>query len=1240
MVGRRSVASTVTNGGHNGESHDNVPPPSTLAAQLVREHAPETRRAVSNPSAAFSQLLNEILHNDSTPETDSQVNYKAISVVVQFGLDILSVDDDPFAQEAGLLSQARDSISVIEITIKRQPELLFFTQNDGQSAPMAIWLFARLLKAAIHPKYRDLQLQVSSFLATMAEILSRSLDYWQYAKAIHRLYQDAVDDINDRLEEQPRLSAKAASSLNISLPAARSVNRLCQGSGVAMTISSDAQVTVSNLRDVVDVGLMLVDACGTFCREAPDQAGRGLLKWTKEAASLLKRSIEHNRDILGSDYDACSARYLNISDDLGQMYDLKGFGTRPSLANSRGPESHGAEYIPATSIALDELLKELAAMTTNGASQPRIPKRTYTGLEESERERLWSVLIMIPRSPAISTGSLKHYGALLESLLDHPELKSSARCRVLAAQAVHSYAQNSRTDDYLDLSTSSLGRWCVKSLTHASRELRASAARALVAFLREDLPVDIRDNNRREALATFRQLSTRSETSQHETLVHTWGQVVLTCGDRERNLALLQLVDYLGHGNPLISGLAAYEMERIAEALNVDPEKLLRPYWKSIAVAAVRDLMSVPQKTRLLADFLRRTVDQFLLSTQADTIPFLVLTKKKDILRRIAAARSAAIVGGRATGNGAGKNGAKTTGAAASIQNIIVQPRSNLAGVLALLLCQRSEDLDPEEYITAVLSDCVPEWTEQEISSLIRLEPFLVVAEMLKTTGDEEDPGRKPALYKAIQDLAVIIERKSTSSRSRPAKLLGNFFETHVLGIMTQFSNTIERNDEFAIQQEKARCLKGIEEMVNLARTHIDIAIPQIRACLQSAIDQGGLIDPAISAWLALMSSLDGDDVVHLLGHLFSIVVQHWFSISPDIQQKTYDTVAYLLKTHSDAIRDEVIMIPSLADIPLMSKFEAELSRLKSGETPQRFLQSFVGRLQDENASIVLQAGRELHIWLEQNQSFVHDGAVSEPPMPIVVTATRSLLDACVKYNNSNPAISDVCAKCLGVVGCLDPNRIESNVIEPHMLMLSNFEQSREVCTWVAALFTDVLVPAFKSATNARAQGFLAWVMQELLKFVKFENIDAARLRSSQTSTSNEVWLKIPENTRNILTPFMSSSYVLSSNMNVQPANYPIFALSVKHGEWIRKWVYDMLWRGKGDNPRQLFKTLARVILAHDISIAKFLLPYVALNIVLGGDVREVQQVGQEMLVVLSTESTEPAEQEVLRQCSEVIASA
>jgi serine/threonine-protein kinase ATR len=383
---------------------------------------------------------------------------------------------------------------------------------------------------------------------------------------------------------------------------------------------------------------------------------------------------------------------------------------------------------------------------------------------------------------------------------------------------------------------------------------------------------------------------------------------------------------------------------------------------------------------------------------------------------------------------------------------------------------------------------------------------------------------------------------------------------------------------------------------------------------------------------------LESDDIANVVDHTFALVAQHWDNISSALQNKVHDTISEMVKTHGNVIREKLMTIPSLASIPLMSKIGLEMQRLKKDERPDVHLHAFAKRLQDENVAIVTQALRELVPWLGQNQGFVHDAAVSEQPKIAITEIMRALLDVCTKYADHESTVVDLSAQCIGIIGCLDPNRIDMSNSKRQFLVLHNFEKAAEVINWVAIMLEDVLVPAFRSSTNARDQGFLAYVMQELVRFCGFNEVTGTRPLPSQVEPAYNRWMEMTETVRNTLIPFLSSRYLLNTNASVKPneRKYPVFAIGKRHSGWLRDWVFDMLWRGKGANAEMVFPILARIILRHDTSISSFLLPYLALNMVLGGTVKEARDIGTEMLTVLATESVFESEKELLRQCSEV----
>lgn len=170
------------------DPNGNIPPPSTLAAQLVQN---QTRPAPqqNGETAAFSQLLHEILHNEAAvQEDDLGVNVKLISVVAEAGLAPLA-RDNPFASDE-LIPQARDSISVIEKTVLSQPEVLF-TPVSENGPQLVLQLFAHLAGLCGRSICQDLP--VVQLFVTAIGALKASPELWRNAETLQQTCRDLVE---------------------------------------------------------------------------------------------------------------------------------------------------------------------------------------------------------------------------------------------------------------------------------------------------------------------------------------------------------------------------------------------------------------------------------------------------------------------------------------------------------------------------------------------------------------------------------------------------------------------------------------------------------------------------------------------------------------------------------------------------------------------------------------------------------------------------------------------------------------------------------------------------------------------------------------------------------------------------------------------------------------------------------------------------------------------------------------
>lgn len=275
---------------------------------------------------------------------------------------------------------------------------------------------------------------------------------------------------------------------------------------------------------------------------------------------------------------------------------------------------------------------------------------------------------------------------------------------------------------FLNLETSAPGQWCLQALNSSVRELRIAAGRTLGEFVRSK-PFgaanrelhELIARNRQNTIALLKSSSGQDAQNPHlvETRIMAWGQIGRVACEEELNLVLIQLVEYLGSSNNVVSAFAFNEVLNLAEARNTTPRRLFEPFWKSLAYLATKDMIQRPQRSRVIAELLRISVNELLLLIQTHALPWLVLDKRQDVIQRIAEARQ---------DNDLSK---------------VIMDAPNLASTLALLLVQDPDNI--EEFTKSRLDQVSPGFLTVSLLEMFRMEPVVIALELLKAAANADE---------------------------------------------------------------------------------------------------------------------------------------------------------------------------------------------------------------------------------------------------------------------------------------------------------------------------------------------------------------------------------------------------------------------------------------------------------------------------------------------------------------------
>ena len=408
---------------------------------------------------------------------------------------------------------------------------------------------------------------------------------------------------------------------------------------------------------------------------------------------------------------------------------------------------------------------------------------------------------------------------------------------------------------------------------------------------------------------------------------------------------------------------------------------------------------------------------------------------------------------------------------------------------------------------------------------------------------------------------------------------------------------------------------------------------------------QKDLQEIAFSAWETLLTNLDDEDVELMLESTFSIISQSWRDFGDATQRLAISALQYLLDQRTSLVRNAIVNLPSLSQFSQLAGIEEQLNKLRMPTDVENSFQIFCRRVSHENPGVVAQALVELRAYLQNHQYFLQSSAVSEQPDVVVGLLVRSVLDACVKFNESRHDISQLSAEVLGLIGCLDPNRVEAVREQREMVVVSNFIDPSETTDFVLFMLEEVIVKAFLSSTDTGVQGFLSYVMQVLLEKCDFREVCVPNLQNGHRGHTHPVWLKwkaLPESVQDTLTPFLTSRYVVKELAEIK-IEYPIFRPdSIRsdrlYNTWLKDFVMDLLQKPQNLHAQLIFAPLRRAIKIRDNSAASFLLPYLVLHVVLAGTDQDRKQIGAELLLILQHKVTAESHirLEDLKMCSEV----
>ncbi|EGR46540.1 uncharacterized protein TRIREDRAFT_66128 [Trichoderma reesei QM6a] len=1226
------------------DTREGGPPPSTLAAQLVENIAASSKAPRTDENSELKGLLAIIQRVKDKPallkSSDDRLehNHMLIYVYCRVVLENIKLDD-PFLDRANVRTESQKAINFLRFTIKETPSVLLHMNENcrllfrGQE-PLWVWLLPQLLRLLGHRQCLDLESSIEGFLQYILLLVARTGALWKVAPSLGLYLRASLTSLLDHLQSPSLVPSQADSRTDLELPPVFALDQI---------LGRDGQHTTKRLSYpvlTVSQGLHLASSLGRVLAHplvSPDPAfsnsvsllenGPWLIdayldlrhvqkRWELPSQGTPLPLVELTMDIIKSSISSDSPNALLVEKSCALLILLCSEMISPPDELVQ-PTSAGDQARSTYCMALDSFLDSIHPskfqneeirkciqdlhlnytaphQVANASKRRRISEETTDSLAiltqgiyetlqitppPDDDVVMFEQIYISTDSPTISSHHAKSEARhIFSKMIRLTSFSESRRPRIAAMIALRRLILHCEDAAFLDLETPGPGQWCLQSLNSSLRELRIAAGRTLALFMPPkptyNMDEALLSRNRKNSIALLKSASEADPPLMVETRILAWGQLGRVVTEDELNLVLIKLLEYLGSSNNIESAFAFNELLSLAEARRTTPRRLFEPYWKSLAYMATKDIVQRPQRSRAIAELLQISVNELLLLIQSHALPWLVLDKRKDVIQKIAEARQ---------------------------ETEIWRPlmdSQNTASVLSLLMLQESENI--EEFVKASLDEISPHFHALSLADIVQSEPMLTTIELLKAAADADAP-RKRQVHKALTMMASMSLGAVKETRNKKTDLVGRFLQLHILGLMTRFTDVI--NDSISIHPqvtEQRRCIRALEEIIRICQSYARIARPQISACLLSAASQESLREPAISCWAAMLKYFDEEDIEALLEATFFIVKRYWSELKPTATTVIGEMLGNLLQKHEHAVQKNITKLPSLSHIEALSNIEATLEAFRPPLALEDKLEVFSQRIGHDYSGVVHQALVDLAPYLRSNQSALYTSAISQRPDSVIATLLRALLDCACKYNGVHIDITRLCVECVGLIGCLDSNRIEAVREQRSIVVLENFEVMEEATDFVLFLLQEVLVPSFLSTTDMRLQGFLSYAMQELLERCEIKS--ACNNHAAGMTGGSDVyrkWMALPESVREVVAPFLNSRYMVAP-MNPQPVDYPIFHPGRLYGNWLRAFVVELLRKGQHPYADMIFEPLARIIRVKDLSTAEFLFPYLVLHVLLG----------------------------------------
>ncbi|KAJ1032614.1 hypothetical protein NDA16_000637 [Ustilago loliicola] len=765
------------------------------------------------------------------------------------------------------------------------------------------------------------------------------------------------------------------------------------------------------------------------------------------------------------------------------------------------------------------------------------------------------------------------------------------------------------------------------SLRSKSRSSRLAANE--LAFAYQTRLLQQRDASSEEVwMARFAQvprtyqdiLADPSVSSCHETaligLASLFDLPVESC----QETCLLTLVLHLGHSNPFIKACAYTQIVQIASAHRCTTFQLVQKHFEKVSTSIVERFISMPDLWTSFLSLIKMNQATFFTLTKEYTLPHLITMI--------------------CFGPGTAEVGTKMIELIARALGTDV-PRlchDNITPIFRSFFMRSAtlRDLGLSTLVQLIGVDAA------SLKVLLRSRQSDVVGYLVVKLGNR---ATRMEAYAGLEFIIETINGTAAAARSKDALMrkskVASFLKGEILAILTWINQELSGEHGRRTVTDLSFALRSIGALVEIIGPPISAVTPQIMATLNSHLQPDSLSLATLESWKIFITTLRFDDIGPFVGQTAAALLSAWNRFNPEKKRIVISILHYLIVENAAYLKDFIDDIPSLdrldAEIPDICR---GLRGVRETWNNDRRFRNILDRSAHENTSICNESLRELQAFLSEERAYIEALTSGDSFSPLIGKCIRTLMHVAARSDGQHTDIRDLCFRCFGLIGAVDPDRIEHAVEEPLKIVLSNFEDKEEASDFSLHLIRDLLVPAFRAATDTTQQNGLAYAIQELLKVAGFTSTmlnTGSNARPVSIKTRQRL-ADLPQDVIDTITPLLDSRYGAQVG-RPSVRETPIYMHSRSYSDWLQSWTSRLISKtversesaaaaalaaaagGAAQSGAGVASTIFGVfrvaIRSHDVGIARHLIPHLVLHSIISGNSIDREAIVDEIQTVL-----------------------